>query len=203
MKMVFGILLSGVMSLSVSAGYDYIIDDGYTPGITLQGNQSLFMTGGGLGDLTLYDCTTATIQNTSALNQFIGGIWQIRLSGDSTINIAGGQIHELDINYSSLAQISGGQIESIYSYQSAWKTEGQPPVLVPNPHIEMFVRDWNFDELTKQLTGTWGDFSTFNIKLIDVQGYSPTIENIKFTIIPEPISLMLLALGGMMMRRRA
>jgi hypothetical protein len=53
------------------------------------------------------------------------------------------------------------------------------------------------------LTGTWQDYSTFNIHLLDRQGYSPVMENIQFTIIPEPVSLMLLAVGGMLIRKRA
>ncbi len=104
-------------------------------------------------------------------------------------------------SYSSVA-IHGGNFQEIGSAQSAWKYEGQPPVLVPNPHIEILCRDWLYNAANKQLTGTWGDLSTFNIKLVDVQGYSPTIENIKFTIIPEPISLAFLALGSMLIRRK-
>ena len=54
------------------------------------------------------------------------------------------------------------------------------------------------------LKGTWGDDSLFNIQLIDrtQYGYSPAIDNIKFTIIPEPMSMGLLALGGLLIRRR-
>jgi hypothetical protein len=59
-----------------------------------------------------------------------------------------------------------------------------------------------YNPANKRLTGTWEDFSKFNIKLVDYQGYSPTIDNIKFTIIPEPMTLLLIGLGGIMIRRR-
>jgi hypothetical protein len=201
MKILFGIMLGGMLSLSVSAGYDFIIDGGYTPGITLQGNQTLFMTGGGLGDLTLYNDSSAMIQDTSVLNQFIGGVWLIRLSGNSKLSIEGGQVYELDINYSALAMISGGRIDSIYGYQSAWKYEGQPSELVWNPHITIICQpDWIYNTQSKMLKGSWLDGSKFNIQLVDVAGYSPVIENIRF--IPEPATFAMIGLGGALLRRR-
>jgi hypothetical protein len=80
---------------------------------------------------------------------------------------------------------------------------GDPSNPIPQTHIEFFCRDWLYNPANKRLTGTWGDFSKFNIKLVDYQGYSPTIDNIKFTIIPEPMTLMLLALGGILIRRKS
>ena len=61
-----------------------------------------------------------------------------------------------------------------------------------NRHIEMLVKEYTFNTQTKMLKGTWGDDSLFSIQLIDrtQYGYSPAIDNIKFTIIPEPMSLI-------------
>ena len=50
------------------------------------------------------------------------------------------------------------------------------------------------------LTGKWLDGLDFSIQLIDVAGYTPTINNITF--IPEPASLVLIGLGGLLIRRR-
>jgi hypothetical protein len=115
--------------------------------------------------------------------------------------VYGGQVHELDMNYSANALLQGGRIDKIYSYQSAWKTEGQPPVLVPNPHITMICQsDWTYNLQSKMLKGNWLDGSTFNIQLVDIAGYSPVIENIQF--VPEPITLLLLAVGSVIIRKR-
>ncbi len=199
-KLVIVIILS--FSSIGFGGYDYIITEGNFIGLTLQDQQTLLMTGGEGDILNLDDYSYAKILGTSPYSEYpTGGIRQVNLMGYSRLDFYGGDVFGLHIGTYSSVAIYGGNFHEIGSAQSAWKYEGQPPVLVPNPHIEMFIRDWDFDELTKQLTGTWGDFSTFDIKLIDVQGYSPTIENIKFTIIPEPLSLMLLALGGLIIRR--
>ena len=50
------------------------------------------------------------------------------------------------------------------------------------------------------LTGTWFDDSTFSIYLDDVDGYDPVFENIFFT--PEPATLLLITVGGLLLRRR-
>jgi len=51
------------------------------------------------------------------------------------------------------------------------------------------------------LTGLWGNGDPFSIHLPNITGYSPAIENIQFQLIPEPTSLLLLSLGGLLLRR--
>jgi len=124
----------------------------------------------------------------------------LRQFGYSYLDFSGGGIHELVLISSSQARLSGGRIDEIRSYQSAWKYAGDPPDWVPDPHIEIVCRDHHWDEPTNILTGTWFDDSTFDIRLVDVAGYSPTIDNIFFT--PEPATLLLITVGGLLLRRR-
>jgi hypothetical protein len=177
---------------STTFAYDYVIDSGYTPGFTLQNSKTLLMTGGWIGDLTLYDHTAATIQGTSALSQGFGGAWHISLAGYSHLDLSGGEVHYLGMNSYATATLSGGLIEQIYSYQ----------VVAPDPHIEIICRAHSWDALTSILTGTWADDTTFNIRLFNQTPYTPVIDNIKFTIVPEPFSLLLLAAGGTILTRR-
>jgi hypothetical protein len=100
------------------------------------------------------------------------------------------------------AILSGGLISIIESQQFAWMQEGDPPEWVPNPHITM-VCDLDsvfHDTQTNLLTGDWLDGTSFSIQLVDIDGYSPAIENIIF--IPEPATLILLAVGFAIIRKR-
>lgn len=123
-------------------------------------------------------------------------------AGYSTLDFSGGEVHVFDIGSYATATLSGGLIEEIRSYQFAWIQEGDPPVWVPNPHIA-FVCDVEsvfHNAGTNLLTGNWLDGSAFSIQLVDIDGYSPAIENILF--IPEPTTIALLLTGAFFIKRR-
>jgi hypothetical protein len=201
------ILILVTCSAAAFAGYDYTITDGYFGSKTVKGHESLLMTGGGGAILTTEDYSIVDIQNTAPLQELTGGIWNVDLTDWSRLNMAGGGIKWLGMGNESTAVLSGGRIDNIESWQTV-SVIGRDPVtqeFIFNRHIEMFVKNYTYNTLTKILKGTWGDDSLFRIQLIDrtQYGYSPAIENIQFTIVPEPVSLLLLALGGMMIRRRS
>ncbi|HML76394.1 MAG TPA: PEP-CTERM sorting domain-containing protein [Anaerohalosphaeraceae bacterium] len=144
--------------------------------------------------MTLYDYSKLNIHNTSPLEEGAGGIWDISLAGYSEFVISGGDIHRLTIGSYAIAQISGGWIGQIYSSQNATYTK----------HIEIICRPgYAYNSTTGYLTGLWGDGSTFSIRLDNPSGTSATIDNIKFTIIPEPATMLLLAVGGILLRRKS
>jgi hypothetical protein len=184
------------------ATYTYVIDE-YGPVPDLYGTETLLMIDEG-GDhmLNLWDYSSATILGTSPLEEFVGGIWFLGLAGYSTLDFSGGEVHELDMNSYATAILSGGLIEEIWSYQFAWIIQGEPSEWVPNPHITMVcdVDSVFHDTGTNILNGDWLDGSSFSIQLVDIDGYSPAIENIIF--IPEPATLTLLALGAVLVRKK-
>lgn len=193
MKSVLIVTLLVCLVVPAQATYYEITTDIYTPGLTLQTGDSIYMTDGGFDGLNLHgEDVTATIEGTSTLEEFFGGIWDISCAFNSHLDLSGGQVHEITMNNDATATLSGGRIDQIYSYQSAWAYDNSdPPALVPNPHITIiYSDDLPTVDASNILTGLWGNGSAFSIELHDVSGYSPVMENIEF--IPEPATLTLL-----------
>jgi len=162
--------------------------------------------GGGASLLQIENYARLEVQATSPLG-YMGGIWDIKLFGHSHMGYFGGQTEELSMRNYSTAKLYGGRIDYITSYQKVfdvivgWDKQGKP---IFNTHIEMFVRDYKYNPASMRITGTWEDYTTFNIKLLDQSSdprFDPAIDNIKFTIIPEPATFVLLILGGSLLRR--
>ena len=186
------------------ADYTYTVESGDNlGGVTLNDHESLLMTGGQGYHLNLSFWSSARIEGTDPLiSEGNGGIWIIDMMSYATLEFLGGDVNHLELGSDSRAVLSGGRIDEIWSQQNVelvQKVDGGP--WVPDPHIEIVCRDWAHDIDTNILTGTWFDFTTFDIQLIDVDGYDPAIENIFFTI-PEPMSLLLLGAGGLLLRKR-
>ena len=182
---------------------------------------TLLMTGGEGHNLSLLGWSSATIENTAPIidpcDPYSGGIWAVTTTsysifnfnggeinsvktwGDSTVNMTGGILTTLVTNSESIAHISGGQIETLTSNQSLFFDHSDEQF---HGRIHIYCLDWEYDTVGSLLTGTWEDSSTFNINLIDGT-YDPTFDNLEFHIIPEPATLFIFALGGVLLRRRA
>mgnify|MGYP000324321666 CR=1 FL=1 len=195
MRSLFVSLFMFGMGISAFGGYDYTISGGYSDDIILKNSQTLLMTGGGVYEITAKDFSVIEINNTAPFAIATGGIANLIMGDNSKLVFSGGDVYRLNIGGFATAALSGGQINKIYSYQST---------TIPNymQHIEIICKDYSFNSTTNKLTGTWADNTTFNVQLINQTGYSPVIDNIKFTIIPEPATLLLLGLGGVLLRRR-
>ena len=181
--------------LFVSTGLAYTYEV-YTYGEneTLIEEQSILVDlEGGMDGLTLRDQSSATIYGTSGLAEGSGGIWFLSLSNTSSLYMTGGQVHEINIGNNATAVLKGGLIESIWSTQ-----------IVPDPHIILYysgnlptvqeISGYDF------LVGNWGSGDPFSIYLHNT-GYD-AYGNFNFILIPEPASLVLFALGGLLIRRK-
>jgi hypothetical protein len=187
-KIVLGLLV--LVFAAPSFATIYTVGSGYFSTKIYQGDDTLLMTGGGINSLTAKDYSVLDIRNTSPFSVGSGGIGTLILANNSQLIFSGGQAYRLDAFWNATATISGGQINKIagaYVYAST-------------DHIKIVCETYNYNTATKILTGTWQDNSAFSIQLIDTTGYTPTWSNI--TIIPEPTTLLLLGVGGLLIRRK-
>jgi hypothetical protein len=166
-------------------------------------DQSLLITGSGASNIEAREAIGKSyieVRNTSPLSSS-GGITTLLLDDTSELLYIGGETDLLLIYDCAIATISGGSINMISSYQTVNGLDDR--------HIEMIVRDYDYDFATNILCGTWnvdndnnGNWDTFNIKLLNQSPYPDVINNIKFTITPEPTALVLFGLGGLLLRRK-
>jgi hypothetical protein len=95
---------------------------------------------------------------------------------------------------------SGGTIEYLYGQLS-----GSIPAVPADKYIQFICKSYVYNAGAQHLTGVWADDSLFSIQFIDTSPWPSgfTYDSINFTIVPEPLSLGLLALGGLFMRGHA
>ena len=180
-------------SISFAAiDFDYIILDTYENEVTLKNEKSLLVTGQGANRIDAYDYSYIQVENTSPLQMYEGGIGFLNLNDKSSLIYSGGQTGELNLYDDATAVLQGGSILYIGSFQNVSGAA----------HIEIICRDYNHNKTTNLLTGTWVHGTEFSIQLVDIPDFTPTIDNIAFTIIPEPASLALFGLGGMLLMKK-
>ena len=170
--------------------FDYTISDTYEFGIFSLNSESLLVTGAGADQIDAKGESYVEVQDTAPLEQNVGGIYAFVLDDFSILNYYGGETNIFSIYDDSTALFSGGRIDYIRSYQDSDVME----------HIT-FIADLDSIDLTGNLlTGNWLDDSSFSITLQDQTGYDSVYSNINF--VPEPATLALFGLGGLLLRKR-
>ena len=179
----------------IFSGSAFAIDYEFTWGdefgsLILVDYDTLLMTGGQGGNLSLGGWSTATIEDTNPIiGEGDGGIWQLNTASYSELTINGGEINDLGGQHESLINLSGGQIL------------GDLTVFNLTAWVHIYGYGFNNDPFSgSPLTGFWADATPFSINLVD--STISTYDQIIFHEIPEPVSILLFGLGGLMLRRK-
>jgi len=193
MKRLLPCLLLFVIFVPISFGeitFDYTISDTYEFGIFSLNSESLLVTGAGADAIEARGESYIEVQNTAPLEQNVGGIYGLSLDDFSILNYYDGEMGSFRIIDDATATFSGGSINYISSYQDSDSTK----------HITFIADLESIFFVGNLLTGNWLDGSGFSVTLLDQTGYDSVYSNINF--IPEPATVALFGLGGLLLRRR-
>ena len=116
------------------------------------------------------------------------GIWDIMLYDNSRLLWLDGAIDEITVRDNSQAVLKGGYVGAI--------------TLLHRPQDSCYVEIWcqdNYFMDENGISGFWLDGTAFSIDFID-EGPFVTSDYIK--VVPEPATLMLIGIGGLLIRRK-
>jgi|GEM_PF-5340839 len=186
-----------LLSAAVAHGdYTYVFGPGASFGaLTLVDSESILVNGGWGDSLGLASYSSGRIESTSPLGYLTGGIWEMSVGGYSSAVVTGGEFSAMYVGQYGTLALSGGSLVSLYC------TSYDLPAVPEDKYIQFICKSYSYNAGTKRLTGIWADDSAFDIQLVDTSPYPSgyTFDSINFVTIPEPLSLALLALGGLLL----
>ncbi len=178
-----------------------ISNNEYGYNVRVSEDSVLTITGGGADDIELKDYSHLDVLSTktplSDGNNGGGGIYNIVPSDNSTVTFSGGIANYIYVLKDAAAIINGGQVNLIRSIQK--------PDLGKTITIDCMLNSWSWigeGENITGITGKWHNGDDFSITFLNdtIQyKYPDTWEHVD--VIPEPASLLLLGIGGLLLKK--
>ncbi len=192
--------------LVTGTGIKEIVANG-TSFVAVQNTLPLQTNVGGIGTIKLYNDSSATLSggevsridlsNNSALTVSGGKVSDMIFTAhNNLVNVGGGVINRIYLNGSAKAVLTGGDIGTLQIGLNISSTT--PPTYTIFCDLDSLNRTYSNGVLSR-IEGNWLDGSDFDIEIASRLG-NPTSSFIQF--IPEPATMLLLGLGGLLIRRK-
>jgi hypothetical protein len=166
--------------------------------------------GGTVDELAPFGFSTANISGglteelfafeTSTINISGGEVWDLYALDQSELNITGGEVEWLSLSAGSQASVLGGGIINLSAQSfSTVDIYGYDLIYNPQNHYDRTRQVWE-----GLLMGFWQNRAPFSITTWDQETYNHIVLHDLGPLpsAPEPGTLLLLGLGGVLLRRR-
>ncbi len=188
---------------SISDSHGYAVDGQLSEGefggiIKILENSSLIVNGGGAEEINVFDSSTLTVLSTSEpFIEYQSGLSWIVPTDSSSVTVSGGIVNYIYVQKESSVLIDGGQVNYIRSVQYA------------SAGLTITIdcqNDWSWigeENNYTGITGTWHNGNDFSISFLNdttLYYFPDTWTHVQ--VIPEPTSIALLSLGGMLLKKR-
>ncbi len=203
------LLLVGSLAFGeVTSGSILLLDGGYyAEGFDLSQVEFYSYADTTVADINGAYITSVWPHESSIVNLNSGYVAIYNSVNSPTINVYGGTLRSLFQTDSSVANLYGGQILNIMSFESSIvNVYGYDMEYIPLE--EPIASEIGGGPVNGFLTGFWRDGTAFSIELSDwrlVDGPMDnpiTYDHINLITIPEPGTVLLFGLGGMVLGRR-